>query len=352
MTIKERLRFNFPKTFDTSQPNFSAIIANDKGDAAIEKVLTDLKNYMNEWKNSKNLYEQENTLLDKTASFISFLKRFNNETDKSYKNRLAAIFVRKNDNVWGTSLNIVHVFNQYFSSGKIFLAETTNDENLNLIKDFDFDSATSDKWNLTNAEISSDARFSKTYGVKFNQNGTLKQTIMLSDYNLKEVNNVYFLHFFSKGNIKVQIKNTSTNKFWDGKEWKNSTSYIVKDSNDWTDQELSFIRLEDTNEIELSFISNDGLIDYIRLTQYIGYPTFTIYAQFEGANAKESLVLAPGQEDEQGIMPYEKAGYYEQSFLTGASAGHALDLYEDLLNYVRPQGVKGYLKIINKDYIE
>ena len=42
MDLKEQLRGNFPKTIDKSKPVFSSLIANDKGNAAIQKQLQDL----------------------------------------------------------------------------------------------------------------------------------------------------------------------------------------------------------------------------------------------------------------------------------------------------------------------
>ena len=43
-------------------------------------------------------------------------------------------------------------------------------------------------------------------------------------------------------------------------------------------------------------------------------------------------------------------GYYDKSFLSGVAAGYAKDVYEELLDYLRPQGVKAYLDIVIKDY--
>ena len=58
MNLKEQLRGNFPKTIDKSKPVFSALIANDKGDAAIQKQLQDLFDYMKEWISTPDVYEQ------------------------------------------------------------------------------------------------------------------------------------------------------------------------------------------------------------------------------------------------------------------------------------------------------
>ena len=46
---------------------------------------------------------------------------------------------------------------------------------------------------------------------------------------------------------------------------------------------------------------------------------------------------------------YSNYGYYDKSFLSGVTVGYAKDVYEDLLDYLRSQGVKAYLEIIVKD---
>ena len=45
-------------------------------------------------------------------------------------------------------------------------------------------------------------------------------------------------------------------------------------------------------------------------------------------------------------------GYYDKSYLSGVPIGFASDIYEDLLDYLRAQGVKAYLEIVIKDYSE
>ena len=106
MDLLEQLRGNFPKTIDKSKPVFSSLIANNNGTAAIQKQLEDLFAYMKEWISTPNVYEQTGVMLDKTTRFFSFLERFADETDTSFKNRFAAIFIRNHDTSYRVNLFI------------------------------------------------------------------------------------------------------------------------------------------------------------------------------------------------------------------------------------------------------
>lgn len=343
MTIKEQLRANFPNSIDKTKPEFCALVANDKGNAAVEAILTDLLAYMREWKNSKNIYEQTGVMLDKSSAMITYLERFTDETDEQYKNRINAIFVRHNDTVWGTPYNIKRVFEQYFSLASVFVVENTGSSDENLIEDFDFDTTESDNWTLTNAEICIPARFSKTFGVKFNSGGNCKQTVT------KLTGKLYYLHLFHKGNIRVTVQD-NTGLYWTGDKWQSGISYITRNGTEWQDSQV-FIKLADSmNSITVTFFGDENTyMDYVRLTEY-KFPSFTVFIQMEGSVVKNALALAPGKEDPHTPLNYDLAGYYDQGFLTGVAAGFAKDLYEDLLSYIKAEGVKAYLEIVNKDY--
>ena len=66
----------------------------------------------------------------------------------------------------------------------------------------------------------------------------------------------------------------------------------------------------------------------------------------------KAMKLAPGNADPTDkIKDYKKYDYFDHAFITGVAAGFAQDIYNDLLNLLRAQGVKAYLEIVVKDYI-
>ena len=187
MDLTNQLRSNYPKTIDKSKTLFSALIANDDNDAAIQKQLIDLFNYMKEWISTPNIYDQTGVMLDKTVSFFSFLTRFVDESEDSIKNRFKAIFVRNHDTKWGTVFDVKSVFKQYFPHATIYVVENTNKIDdpspslANLIVDGDIETDTPTAWTLTNCSASAEARFSKSFGILLNQSGAkLSQTININ----------------------------------------------------------------------------------------------------------------------------------------------------------------------------
>ena len=189
MDLLEQLRGNFPKTIDKSKPVFSSLIANNNGTAAIQKQLEDLFAYMKEWISTPNVYEQTGVMLDKTTRFFSFLERFADETDTSFKNRFAAIFIRNHDTRWGTAFDVKSVFRQYFPHATVYLVENTNkiDDTTpglaNLFLDGDISTDTPTDWTLVNCIASTSARFSKEYGILLNQaGGILSQSVNVNGY--------------------------------------------------------------------------------------------------------------------------------------------------------------------------
>ncbi|WP_407432510.1 hypothetical protein [Methanobrevibacter sp.] len=301
MDLLEQIRGTFPKTIDKSKPIFSAVVANSAGTGAIQKQVTDLLEYMKEWTSTPNIYEQTGDMLEKTTNFFSFLERFSDETDEGFKARISAIFIRNHDTKWGTPYDVKSVFRQYFPHATVYLIENTNKIDAvevglgNLFLDGDIDTDTPTDWTLTNCVARPEARFSKAYGIELNQNGaTLSQQV---DVNSSAT---YFLHFFLKGNVNVQIKDNH-NKYWDykTKTWKNSAVNNSFTTEDWDNCTLFFITNSNATKITVSFIYVDTLtyIDYFRLFAKQPYSSFTVIAHFDGNTAENAFGLAAGDDD-------------------------------------------------------
>ena len=385
MELVNQIRGNFPKTIDKSKPIFSALIANTKGDAAIQKQLEYLLAYMKEWTSTPNVYEQTGVMLEKTILFFSYLERFADETELSLKNRFRAIFVRNHDTKWGTVYDVKNVFKQYFPHADIYVVENVNKidatepDLVNFISDGDFDNPSPVDWTLNNCTLEKDASFSKTYGIQMETSGSsVSQTISALPYR-KQIgetgtykNLTYFLHFFLMGKVNVTIYSSANSKYWDfeNKAWKDSAVNNSFEKEDWDNCSLFFITDggADTSDITITFSYVDTLtyLDYCRLFMKQPYSSFNVIAHFDGATAVGTFGLAAGDDDPNIPVPepdeapprprYANYGYYSsatnnQSFLSGVPIGFAEDIYTDLLDYLRSQGVRAFLDIVVRDYI-
>lgn len=362
MSIRTNLLNNFPSNIDKTSEIFTALVSNSKGTGVIESALNDLITFMGEWYSTPSLYEQKGEQFDRTLSFFSYLTRFTDETDKSIKNRVAALFIRNHDTSWGSRFNIQKIFEQYFPSGKIYVVENSYPIEDSIIKEGDFVSHDVTKWNIVNAEIAERARFSKSFGVALPDGSSeISQTIDVD--NAKD--SAFFLHFFCQGKCSAEIKDNN-GRYWNSAKhyWQENKSDTIFESSDWENFSVWFTNFSEglsravDNSITSVTITIKGsdsgecFIDYVRVFEKQPYPSFTLIAHFTNSNSFGSLALFPGNEDPvdgETETSYDNAGYFNQVYMSGVSAGFAQDLYQDLLDYVRASGVKANIEIVSKD---
>lgn len=342
MNVSDKIKNNFPSTLTKKGKYFTSLIVNDKKSGAIEQEVIKVVDYMKEWRNIKNLYNSSGTALEYLSTFFTYLEQFKDESDASYLDRIKAIFVRGNDIVWGTKDNIKNTFVNYFGVDTIYIVENTNDKSENRFLNYVFDDG--ENWNIVNASVSKDARFSKANGILFSENGYISQQVESTP------NNKNYIHFFYKGTVTVEVENAKTYV------WDNINEVYVEQeakktftSEEWTSASFYFISTDANLTVKFSGTENT-YFDYPMFFVKRKKPSFTVFVQFTGSTAKNALALAPGNADPtEEIQRYELAGYYDNAYMTGANSGFAIDLYKDLLNYVKAVGVKGYLEIVNRD---
>ena len=356
MKYNELLLRDLPGSINKEGTVLKALLSDKSGNGAIEKEFKNWNDFANQYIKNPSVYNQSDDILDKTINFFSYFERFNNESDTSLKKRFTSIFNRNGDTSWGNSYDVKNVFKYYFSTSNVFLMENVNDKEDTLIQNGDFIDEESE-WNIVKpAQLSTKARFSKKYGILFPTESSISQEVVLDNgYN-------YFLHWFQKGTVSVEIVRDNlywnfTDKVWQSTEYKNTFT-----TNDWLNKSLYFSlkSLEDeTSDISVVFIGdNNAYLDYVELFQKKNYCSFTVLVQFEGDTSAGSLALAEGTIDnpDENIPPNvekkaENWGYFDNTFITGPQSGYATDIYNDLLNYVRSCGVAAYLDFVTKDYI-
>lgn len=357
MTDAEILKSSFPNTIDKTKTNFCALICNEQKTGAIEKVLSNVREYTKQYTGTSNIYNQTGEMLEKTSKFFSYLEMYNEETETAFKKRLNTIFTRGGDVIWGSLQDVKNLFQSYFPTAKIFVCENDGDINENnKIINGEFNN--SDNWVFNSdslAYLDHEARFSQNYGVTLKNSGSIKQNVIIT----KES----YLHFFYKGKCKIKITDEN-GKYWNNTleynresglwiagKWQDDEYYInMYKSDDWRCGQ-TYIQPSDTESISIEIIGSqdeDTWVDYVRLYEY-EYPCFTVFAQYEGNSDVDAIALAPGKDDKM-TDPLDNYYYHDNDFLLGIqNGGYAQDLYVDLLKYVKSIGVRAYLTVINRD---
>ena len=168
----------------------------------------------------------------------------------------------------------------------------------------------------------------------------------------------YSLNYKFKGRLAVIVKNDN-NQYWDfsSRRWVATQKINEYFSNKVVEKELVIDGDANTTQLSIDFEMIPNYLDYFRLFAKQKYSSFTVIVHFDGNTAANVFGLAAGESDpnieDSGDTPpqprYSRYGYYDKSYLSGVPAGFAVDIYDDLMDYLRAQGVKAYLEFVIRD---
>ena len=207
-SIGDFIKSVFPTLVNKSGKIFKALLADGEGGGTIESIFEDLEETRKTWTENKSIYTQSGEQLQKTLAVFSVISQLQNESEATFLKRNELLFYRNGDKVWGDKWNILNIFKTFFNNQNVYLVNNTEKFEENLLEDGNFERKNA--WTLTDCSYEHEARFEETTGVLFNASGTCAQSVSVS----KDTS--YFLHFFLKGNIRVQIKDNN-NRYWNPK---------------------------------------------------------------------------------------------------------------------------------------
>jgi hypothetical protein len=342
---------------NTEDELYKVIFSDDEGNGAAAIELDTVLDFINYYTKTDDVRNHKGYTLEMIIKEFTGFRRMLYEPDSVYLRRFLAITERKKDEVWGTKWNIQHVFEAYFNWVKIYMSEYTNDITKNLLLNGDFEDV-DDTWETGGeAEYTGDARFSGKRGLFFTgMPGTCKQGI--SD--LQE--GVYTLHFFIKGKCGVKIRN-SHGRYWNATarpnnyilKWQDGT-FINEFSGDAWQDVFCFIVLPETMGIAIEFVSLENencCIDYARLFKKPLNPTYTVIVQYEGYQITDkTLHLAKGKDEPIDGVDYSKESYFDHHYIVGRLGTHRREVFNSLLEIIRPLGIQPFLEFIEKEYVD
>lgn len=307
-SVGDFIRSVFPSVVNKGGQIFKALLADGEGGGTVEKIFSDLEETRKSWVANKSIYEQSGEQLNKTLALFSVLTRLRNESESTFLKRNELLFYRHGDRVWGDKWNTLNIFKSFFNNQNIWLVNNTEPFEDNLLLDGNFERRNA--WELSDCSYEREARFEETTGVLFNASGMCKQAVDVKG------DASYFLHFFLKGNIRVQIKDNN-GRYWNPKggefgAWS-STEYSMRyDSTEWENKSFYFITDVNVSNVEVIFLYEPGyyaFLDYVRLNEKTGASTFSLIAVFEGVYSDETANLAPGTNDDIVAFDWESMGY-------------------------------------------
>lgn len=352
-----------PTGLDKQDPFIQALYSNDDGEGAIANEVEEAIAFIDYYTRTDNVRNHRGDSLEMITKQFAKITRQMEERDPRLIRRMLSLTFRKGDVIWGNGLDMIHVFETYFENTRAFLSENTNarDENLLSHGDFEDDEKgdADESWDRTGSAVYAyEARFSGKQGVYFDGAAAgISQTVR----NLAP--GLYTLHFFLLGKCGVIIKNKA-GQFWDGTAkannyvlaWKDEEFINQFDNAEWNDV-FCFIRLDTEllDELTIEFVSLEsgtGYVDYARLFPKTANPSYTITFQFEGYTlAERTLHLGAPKEDPADGVNYEKESYFDHSYIVGLQGAYRSEVYQSVLDTVRPRGIQAFAEFVEKTTI-
>jgi hypothetical protein len=310
-TIGDFIRSVFPTIVNKNGSLFKALLADKESeDGTIETIFEDIEKTRKEW-SEQSIYQQSGEQLKRTLSVFSIIKQLQNESEQTFKNRNKLLFMRGGDTLWGNRRDILNIFKRFYNNKNVYLVNNTEPFADNLLSDGNFENQ--DAWLLVDAVYEREARFEETTGVLFNAAGICSQRVNV------ERGATYFLHFFMKGNIRVQITDNN-GRYWNttgGKDgdgvWSAHEYAVSFASENWANKSVFFFTDTAVSSITVTFLYEPGyyaFLDYVRLNKKTAASTFSLIAVFEGVYSDETASLAPGTNDDIIQPDYSKMAYF------------------------------------------
>jgi len=339
-------------------PIIKAVLSDENGEGAVANELEAAVDFINYFTKTDDVRNHKSNTLEMIAKLFAKLRRRVNENDGVLLRRLLALTCRQGDDIWGNALDLKNVFETYFNNIKCFVAECTNASDSNILPDGDFETDTT--WMLDgNAVLDYSARFTNLRGLLLGEgNGesctqTIDRLFLAGNYTF---------HFMLWGKCGVIIQRED-GKYWNANdqkfsgdtilEWVDDEYINVFDKQDGWDDAFCFLILpEDIHELTIQFIGIEektAFIDHARLFIKPLNPSYTLILQYAGYAVTEKTlhIGIDGDEPIEGL-DYSKESYFNSAFIIGPEGVAHSQPFENVLEEVRPQGIKAFTEFVEK----
>jgi|GEM_PF-2252613 len=344
---------------DKTDPVINAILSDENGEGAVANEAEGLARFVDYYTRTDDVRNHRGNSLEMLVRLFAKQRRRLLESDGIMLRRFLALTERKGDGIWGNALNMKHVIETYFRNIACYVAESTGETSI--LDNGDFESEVA--WTLGGgAAYSYPARFSGRRGLSFGGAGgescaQLVDRLVLSG--------IYTFHFFLCGKCGVVIENGG--RFWNANaqrfsgdtvlEWVDDEVVNVFESPGGWDNVFCFlVLLEDTRGLAIRFVGLEGetaYIDYARLFVKPLNSSYTLVLLYEGyAITGKTLHLAVDGEDPVAGVDYERESYFDNAFIVGPEGASGSRAFWDVLDTVRPQGIRAFAEFVGRAIME
>ena len=337
-----------------------AILSDENGKGAIANEAEELVRFIDYYTRTDDVRDHRDKSLEMIVKQFTKLRRRVAESDEVLLRRFLALTSRKGDDIWGTALNLKHVFETYFKDITCYVAENTNKNSILNNGDFELD----DAWTLQGGAVYSyDARFSGNRGVYLS--GAPGELCVQRLERLILAGN-YAFHFFLHGKCGVIIE-SENGKYWNANdqvfsgdvilEWVDEEFVNIFQSPDgWEDVFCFLVMPEDARSLTIKFVGIEdetAYIDYARLFVKPLNMSYTLIFQFMGYTiTNKSLHLGAVGEDPIQEIDYENESYFDRAFIVGPIGVAKSQAFKSVLDLVRPRGIQAFTEFVEKNVVE
>ena len=388
-SIGSFLKSVFPSTVNRSGEVFKALLADGEGGGSIEAIFEELEETRSAWQDVLDAYSLLEEQNEKLWGLVSLLSQSDASEDSVYMARNKMLFAsgRASRAPWGSVYDLLQLFKEFFEIDEVWLVNNCATIDESLLTDGDFENQ-QDVWRLSGCSYCETSVLSENRSVLFEEGGTLRQSVSLSDAG------AYFLNFFLQGKARARATN-SAGQYWKAVkngtgEWQDEDAYWEFETSSW-DNCQCFFALEgaDTVTVEIEGLESGSLVDYARLHLKTDTSMFTILAGFEGGTSTaETAAYSPPKNDKLGFattgksrawiagddfteddyacagagvagehrtwvqvldVNYEKMSYMDDSYIFGRSGMKSQEVSTAFLELVKPAGVMGYVEILTAE---
>lgn len=301
----------------------------------------------------------DSNVLDVVIPFFIDTLRNLGELDSQYVNRLYFFLRRGGFSVWCSKHSLLGALSHVLILKKENLYIIENYVETNLLQDGSFEVVGNPDWTFYSEGSSVSEVVS---GDSFEESNSAKLQIDSSGslaYCETTVSSIpagtYTCTLFYKSTDNgsgCYVKRTSDDYYWNTEtnDWQ-SSEYLIpfKQSNVYTLLSFWFV-LSSSDSITFGCKSSvpnaTSHVDYVFIGERQPYPSFQVLYRSLGQSGEGTLMFHEGSTDPDGTSTYSLLGYYDLSFIEGASGILSVNTIIEMLDRIKLTGTKFEFKVI------